>query len=65
MAAETRGRHFEDGGRDHEARNVGGQEAEKGKKVNSPLLASRKSQPCPHLDFSPVKVISELRPTEL
>ena len=59
-AAETGRKHVEDGGRDHKTRNVGSRESEKGKKMNSPLVASRKSQPCQHLDFSPVKLISDL-----
>ena len=48
---------FGDGGRSHESRKRGVIEAEKGKKTNSPLRASTRSQPNQRLDSSSVKWI--------
>ena len=47
---------FEEGFRGHMLKSL---EAEKGKETDSPLRASRGTQPCQYLDFRPVKLISD------
>lgn len=44
---------FEEGKRGHKVKNPGShQKLKKVKETNSSLRASRKNQPCPHLDVS-------------
>ena len=51
---------LEDGGRGHEPRNAGGhQKLEMMGKQSLPSEAPESTQPCRHLDFSPVKLISD------
>lgn len=58
MEAEIEGIGLEDGGKGHRAKKCQRPlEAKKGKEINFPQEPPERTQPCQHLDFSPLRLI--------